>query len=372
MKYVDEYRDPVVAEQLIAGIRRLVREPVSIMEICGGHTHAIFRAGIDQVLAPEIRFLHGPGCPVCVTPIEKIDQVIALARRPGTIIATYGDMLRVPGSESTLLKEKANGARVKMVYSSLDAVQLAAEHPDHEVVFFAVGFETTIPANGFSILRAKALGLSNYSVLCNHVLVPPVIRFLLEDPNVRIDAFIGPGHVGTVVGSGDYEFIVREYGRPVVISGFEPNDILQSVYMILKQRQEGRCAVELQYSRVVKHLGNPKARAVLQEVFEVVDQQYRGIGVIPQSGMAIRRELRDYDASYKFQEWLAVPAARESPACICGEITKGVKEPWECESFGTSCTPDNPIGTCMVSSEGTCAAYYRYQYLKRVAGGVLG
>ncbi|HHY65645.1 MAG TPA: hydrogenase formation protein HypD [Alicyclobacillus sp.] len=372
MKYVDEYRDPVMAEHLIEEIRRLAEEPISIMEICGGHTHAIFRAGIDQVLEPQIRFLHGPGCPVCVTPIEKIDRAIALARRPKTIIATYGDMLRVPGSESTLMKEKAKGAQVKMVYSSLDAVALAEKHPDFEVVFFAVGFETTIPANGFSILRARELGLRNYSVLCNHVLVPPVIRFLLEDPDVQIDAFIGPGHVGTVVGSEDYRFIAEEFGRPVVISGFEPNDILQSVYMILKQRQEGRRQVEIQYSRAVKPEGNVRARAVLNRIFEPVDQEWRGIGTIPRSGMAIREEFRDYDAEFKFQSALTLSPARESPACICGEITKGVKEPWQCESFGTACTPENPIGTCMVSSEGTCAAYYKYQFLKRAAGGMLG
>jgi hydrogenase expression/formation protein HypD len=370
MKFVDEYRDPAVAQKLIAKIHELADEPISIMEICGGHTHAIFRAGIDQVLPPQIRFIHGPGCPVCVTPMEKLDQIMKLARRPNTIIATYGDMMRVPGSESTLLKERAKGAQVKMVYSSLDAVRLAQENPDKEVVFFAVGFETTIPANGFSVLKAKELGLKNYSMLSNHVLVPPIIRYLLNDKVVHLDALIGPGHVGTIVGSADYEFIPKEYNRPVVISGFEPNDLLQSVYMILKQRQENRCEVEVQYSRAVKYEGNPKAKQVVEKLFEVVDQEWRGIGMIPQSGLALRPEFREYDAAYKFQDWLGETKSAESAQCICGEIVKGVKEPWDCPSFGTECTPDNPLGTCMVSTEGTCAAYYRYQYVKRMAGGV--
>ncbi len=372
MKLVDEYRDPAVARYLVEQIRQMGEEPLSIMEICGGHTHAIVRSGIEQVLPPAIRFIHGPGCPVCVTPIAKIDQAIALARRPRTIIATYGDMMRVPGSSSSLLQEKAKGAHVRIVYSSLDAVQLAVENPDSEVVFFAVGFETTIPANGFSVIRAKQLNLTNYSMLGNHVLVPPVIRAVLDDPAVRIDAFIGPGHVSTIVGSRDYEFIPREYHRPVVISGFEPNDILQSLFMILKQRSEGRCEVEVQYSRAVTEYGNRRALDVVKEVFIPAEQEWRGIGLIGDSGMSLREELRAFDAYYKFYEWMRLPPPEEPGECICGQITKGVRQPRECPSFGTKCSPEQPLGACMVSMEGTCAAYYRYRYVAEEAGGAYG
>ncbi len=368
MKYIDEFRNPEVAAALLKEIEKIATEPIHIMEICGGHTHAIFRSGIDQVLPPKVSFIHGPGCPVCVTPMGKINQIINLARRPKTIIATYGDMLRVPGTESTLLKEKANGANVRMVYSSLDALKLAMDHPDHEVVFFAIGFETTIPPNGFSVLKARQSGIKNFSILSNHVLVPPVIKFLLNDPEVKIDAFLGPGHVSTVVGSQDYEFIPRDYGHPVVISGFEPNDILQSVLMILRQRQEGRHEVEVQYKRVVQHQGNEKAQVVIDTIFERIDQEWRGIGVIPGSGMGIRESFREYDAEYKFADWVSNVETSEPETCICGSITKGVKQPWDCPSFGKACTPEHPIGTCMVSSEGTCSAYYRYQYIRKIVG----
>ncbi len=369
MKFVDEYRDPAAARYLLEQIHKLCDAPQRIMEICGGHTHSIVRSGMEQVLPEAIKFVHGPGCPVCVTPIAKIDQAIALARRPRTIIATYGDMVRVPGSSSSLLQEKAKGAHVKIVYSSLDAVRLAVENPDSEVVFFAVGFETTIPANGFSVIRAKQLGLTNFSMLSNHVLVPPVIRAVLDDPDVRIDAFLGPGHVSTIVGSQDYEFIPREYHRPVVISGFEPNDILESLFMILKQRREGRCEVEVQYSRAVTKYGNPRAQDVVKEVFSPVEQEWRGIGAIAESGLSLRKELRAFDAYYKFHDWMPLPRPEEPCECICGEITRGVKEPRECASFGTGCTPERPLGACMVSSEGTCAAYYRYQHVTIQTGG---
>ncbi len=362
MKYIDEFRNPEVSAQLIERIREIADKPINIMEICGGHTHAIFRTGIDQMLPDQVRFLHGPGCPVCVTPMVKIDAAIALARRPGTIIATYGDMVRVPGSESTLLKEKAKGADVRIVYSSLDAVQLAQDHPDKQVVFFAVGFETTMPANGFSVVRARELGLNNYSLLANHVLVPPIIRALLDDPEVKVDAFIGPGHVSTVVGSQDYEFIPREYQRSVAISGFEPNDILQSVYMLLLQKKEGRCEVEVQYKRVVEGAGNKKAQAVVNQVFVVTDQDWRGLGRIPKSGMGIREDLAEYDAERRFANIISGIHSIDDSACICGTITKGLKDPWDCPSFGTVCTPEAPLGTCMVSSEGVCSAYYRYQF----------
>ncbi len=366
MKYVDEYRDAPTAQALITEIKQLVHGPTNIMEICGGHTHAIFHSGIDQVLPPEIRLVHGPGCPVCVTPMAKIDQAITLARRPNTIVATYGDMLRVPGTRSSLMKESAKGAQVKVVYSSLDAVRLAEEHPDQEVVFFAIGFETTIPANGYSIIEAQRCGLKNFSVLGNHVLVPPVIRALLDDPGVQIDAFIGPGHVSTVVGSRDYEFIPREYHRPVVISGFEASDILQSIVMILRQLREGRCAVEVQYTRAVRREGNARAQAVAERVFSVVDQEWRGIGEIPQSGMGIRAELKEYDAAWKFRDLLVETGGREPAGCICGLVVKGVKEPLQCKSFGSACTPERPLGACMVSAEGTCAAYYRYRRAQEI------
>ena len=363
MKFVDEYRDPAAARHWMERIRELCGGPLSIMEICGGHTHAIMRSGIEQVLPPAVKFVHGPGCPVCVTPIAKIDQAIALARRPRTIIATYGDMMRVPGSSSSLLQERAKGAHVRIVYSSLDAVRLAVENPGSEVVFFAVGFETTIPANGFSVMRAKQLGLTNYSMLSNHVLVPPVIRAVLDDPDVRIDAFLGPGHVSTIVGSQDYEFIPAEYRRPVVISGFEPNDILESLFMILKQRREGRCEVEVQYSRAVTKHGNPRALDVVKEVFAPVEQEWRGIGAIAASGLSLREEWRDFDAYARFRDWMPSPRPENTGGCICGDITRGVREPRDCALFGTECAPERPLGACMVSAEGTCAAYYRYQYV---------
>ncbi len=362
MRFVDEYRDPAAAARLLSGIRRLAgAEPLRVMEICGSHTHVIFRTGLDQVLAPAVEFVHGPGCPVCVTPRLRVDQAIALARRPGTIIATYGDMLRVPGRGTSLRREAAKGARVKIVYSSLDAVRLARAHPDAEVVFFAVGFETTTPANGYSILEARRLGLGNFSVLANHVLVPPVIRTLLDDPETRVDAFIGPGHVSTIVGKGDYTFASREYGRPVVISGFEQNDILQAVYMLLRQRAEGRCEVEVQYTRAVRAAGNARARALVERVFTLADQEWRGLGVIPQSGLTIRPEFAAYDAAVKFRALLPQVPSREPAACICARIVKGTAKPFECPSFGTACTPERPLGACMVSSEGTCAAYHRYR-----------
>ncbi len=368
MKYVDEYRDPELSVSFLARIRELAVEPIQVMEICGGHTHAIFRSGIPQVLPESVQFVHGPGCPVCVTPISKIDQAIALARRPNTLIATYGDMLRVPGSQSSLLKERAKGAQVKMVYSSLDAVRLAQNHPDKEVVFFAVGFETTLPANGMSVIRAHELGLNNYSMLSNHVRVPPILRVLLEDPEVKIDAFLGPGHVSTIVGSQDYEFVPTEYHRPVVISGFEVNDILQSVYQILLQRKEGRCEVEVQYARAVKREGNLRARALVEEVFTSVRQEWRGMGWVEDSGLDLRPAWQAYDARVKFADWLPTTVPVEPKACLCGAITKGVRKPWDCPSFGTVCKPENPLGACMVSSEGTCAAYYRYAARQKQEG----
>jgi len=361
MKFVDEYRDPAQAQRLLAAIRRRSAGPMRIMEICGGHTHAIYKSGLDQLLPEGITFLHGPGCPVCVTPALRIDQAIALAEGPGHIVATYGDMLRVPGARGSLRQAQARGADVRIVYSSLDAVDLAARFKDREVVFFGVGFETTAPANGMSILRAARLGLENFSVLGNHVLVPPVLRFLLDAPGTEIDAFIGPGHVGTVVGSQDYAFLPRDYGRPVVIAGFEPNDLLEAVLMLVRQQAEGRCALEVQYRRAVREEGSPVAREVMRQVFEVVDQEWRGIGRIPASGLGIRQEYAAYDALRRYAGELPEESPADVGEYVCGAVVQGAKSPLSCPAFGVGCTPEHPFGPGMVSSEGACAALYHYR-----------
>ena len=370
MPHLNDFRNPDVASHLLARIGKLAREPLRVMEICGGHTHAIFRFGLQQVLPPQIEWLHGPGCPVCVTPVVKFDKAIALAHRPNTIVAAYGDLLRVPGRESTLLRERAEGGDVRVVYSSMDAVSIALQNPHKNVVFFAVGFETTAPANAFSILAAKERHLENFTMLANHVLVPPVIRALLEDSRLKIDAFLGPGHVSAVVGSQEYEFIAREYGRPVVVSGFELNDILQSILMILTQRDEGRCDVEVEYARAVRDAGNAKAKAVIADVFERQDQEWRGLGIIADSGLRIKHELSEYDAEIRFADFLRDISPPPPPkGCICAAILKGQKRPFDCPSFASSCTPERPLGACMVSSEGACAAYYSYRQQPLIQGG---
>ena len=361
MKFVDEFRDAELGQKLAEKIRSVV-EPgrhYKVMEVCGGHTHSIYRYGINDLLPANVELVHGPGCPVCVIPMGRVDDGIAVARQPNVVFTCFGDMMRVPGGTGTLLEAKAAGADVRMVYSPLDALRIAKENPEKEVVFFAVGFETTAPSTALTLMRAKAEGVRNFSVYCNHVTIVPPVRALLESPDLRLDGFIGPGHVSTVVGARPFEFICREYGKPVAISGFEPLDLLQAVYMILKQKAEGRCLVENQYTRVVPYEGNPQALRVMAEVFELRSHfEWRGLGFISQSGLKLSARYQDYDAELRFR----VPGIRvaDPKACQCGEVLKGVIKPWECKVFGTACTPEHPIGTCMVSSEGACAAYYNF------------
>jgi hydrogenase expression/formation protein HypD len=366
VKYVDEFRDPELGRKLSADIRRTVSPDrhYKVMEVCGGHTHTIYRYGIDDLLPPNVELVHGPGCPVCVIPMGRVDDGIALARRPEVIFTCFGDMMRVPGGDGTLLEAKAEGADVRMVYSPLDALRTARENPDREVVFFAIGFETTAPSTALTLMRAKAEGVRNFSCMCNHVTIVPPLRALLESPDLRLDGFIGPGHVSTVVGARPFEFIPAEYGKPVVVSGFEPVDLLQSVQMVLRQLEQGRAQVENQYSRVVPYEGNPRALKVLSEVFTLRPHfEWRGLGFISQSGLRLSDAYADFDAERRWQ----VPGVRiaDPKACQCGEVLKGVIKPWECKVFGTACTPDRPIGTCMVSSEGACAAYYNFGRLTR-------
>jgi len=366
MKYVDEYRSAELARGLAAEIASLVRprETVRIMEVCGGHTHAIYRHGLEDLLPPEVELVHGPGCPVCVIPMGRVDDAIAVAEQPGVTLATFGDMMRVPGGRGSLLEAKARGADVRMVYSPLDALSLAAKLPDRTVVFFAIGFETTAPATAVTLLRASAAATPNFAVFCNHVTIEPPLRAILETPGLRVDAFIGPGHVSTVIGTDAYGFIPREYGRPVVVSAFEPVDLLQSIAMLLRQRAEGRCEVENQYTRVVRREGNAMALAAIAETMELRDDfEWRGLGTIPRSALRIRPAFAAWDA----EELYTLPGARiEDPkACRCGEVLTGQIKPWECGVFGTACTPERPLGTCMVSSEGACAAFYAYGRLRR-------
>lgn len=366
MRFVDEYRDPALARRLAAEIARLVTpgETVRIMEVCGGHTHTIYRHGLEDLLPPEVELVHGPGCPVCVIPMGRVDDAIAIAETEGVVLATFGDMLRVPGSRGSLLDAQARGADVRMVYSPLDALALARREPDRHVCFFAIGFETTAPATAVTLLRAQAEGVRTFSVFCNHVLIEPPLRAILETPGLRVDAFIGPGHVSSVIGSDAYRFIPEEYGRPVVVSAFEPIDLLQSIAMLLRQRLEGRCEVENEYTRVVRPEGNPRALAAIAATMERrADFEWRGLGVLPASALRVRDELAAFDAERLF----ALPGARvEDPkACRCGDVLTGRIKPWECGVFGTACTPERPLGTCMVSSEGACAAYFSYGRLRR-------
>lgn len=366
MKYVDEYRDPALARGLAAEIASLATpgEVVRVMEVCGGHTHAIYRHGLEELLPPEVELVHGPGCPVCVIPAGRVDDAIALAEDTGVTLATFGDMLRVPGGNGSLLEAAARGADVRMVYSPLDALELARREPERHVCFFAIGFETTAPATAVTLLRAAAEETPNFSVFCNHVLIEPPLRAILETPGLRVDAFIGPGHVSSVIGTDAYRFIPAEYGRPVVVSAFEPVDLLQSIALILRQRAEARCEVENQYTRVVRPEGNERAlRAIADTMEPREDFEWRGLGVLPWSALRIRDELAAFDAERLFE----VPGARiEDPkACRCGEVLTGQIKPWECGVFGTACTPERPLGTCMVSSEGACAAYFSYGRLRR-------
>ncbi|GAB4354993.1 MAG: hydrogenase formation protein HypD [Gammaproteobacteria bacterium] len=375
MKYIDEYRDGTLARQIAAEIAREARPDRSyhLMEFCGGHTHAIFRYGIPDLLPENVRMVHGPGCPVCVLPVGRIDNAIQLARDEGVTLCTYGDMLRVPGSERTsLLKAKAQGADIRMVYSSADALKIAQENPDKRVVFFAIGFETTTPPTAVALKQARALGLKNFFVFCNHVLTPSAISSILESEQVRelgtvpLDGFIGPAHVSTVIGSRPYEYFAEEYQRPVVIAGFEPLDVLQAIRMLVRQLNEGRAEVENEFSRAVTREGNLKAQRLVAECFELRRVfEWRGLGLVPYSGLRIKKEFAAWDAERHF----AIPQIKvaDNRACECGAILRGMKKPQECKLFGTVCTPENPMGSCMVSSEGACAAYYSYGRYKESA-----
>jgi hydrogenase expression/formation protein HypD len=361
VRFVDEYRDAELGRALSAQILSLV-EPgrhYQLMEVCGGHTHSIYKYGVDDLLPENVELVHGPGCPVCVIPMGRVDDGMAIADRDGVIFTCFGDMMRVPGSERTLLEAKAAGADIRMVYSPLDALRIAKANPDREVVFFAIGFETTAPSTALTLKRAKAEGISNFFCMCNHVTIVPPLRALLDSPDLRLDGFIGPGHVSTIVGVRPFEFIPADYGRPLVTSGFEPLDILQSIEMILTQLAEGRCQVENQYRRVVPYEGNLPALEVMAEVFELRPHfEWRGLGFITQSALKLSDAYADFDAELRYE----VPGVRvaDPKACQCGEVLKGVIKPWECKVFGTACTPEHAIGTCMVSPEGACAAYYNY------------
>jgi hydrogenase expression/formation protein HypD len=359
LKFVDEYRDAKAAHELANRIKAIVSKPWTIMEICGGQTHAIVRFGIDGLLPPEITLVHGPGCPVCVTAVELIEKAIEIASNPDVIFCSFGDMLRVPGSRCDLLSVKAAGGDVRIVYSPLDALKLATEHPDKQVVFFAVGFETTAPANGMAVYQAHRLGVRNFSLLVSHVLVPPAMEAILGSPHNQVQGFLAAGHVCTVMGYHEYEPIAAKYKTPIVVTGFEPLDILQGILMCVTQLEQGRYEVENPYSRVVTREGNIPAQKLLSDVFEVVDRKWRGIGEIKDSGLALRGEYRQYDAEQRFG--LADRKIEESPECISGLILQGIKKPHDCPAFGTRCTPEHPLGATMVSSEGACAAYYRYR-----------
>jgi hydrogenase expression/formation protein HypD len=361
VRFVQEFRDGELGRAVAAQICATA-DPgrhYKLMEVCGGHTHAIYRHGIDQLLPENIELVHGPGCPVCVIPMGRVDDAIAIAREPGVILTCFGDMLRVPGSEGSLLDAKAQGAQVRVVYSPLDALRIAEQNPEAEVVFLAIGFETTAPSTALTLRRASSAGVGNFSVLCNHVTIVPPLRALLESPDLRLDGFIGPGHVCTVVGARPFQFIAAGYGKPVVISGFEPLDVLQSIQMILAQLRAGLAEVEVQYSRVVPFEGNPRALAALSEVFVLRPHfEWRGLGFISQSALALSERFATFDAERRFR----LPGVRvaDPKACQCGEVLKGVIKPWQCKVFGTACTPDHAIGTCMVSPEGACAAYYEF------------
>ena len=358
MKYVTEYRDARLVRAALDELRRIVTRPWVLMEICGGQTHAIVRYGLDELLPPEIELVHGPGCPVCVTPLELIDRALAIASRPNVIFTSYGDMLRVPGSGCDLFSVRAAGGDVRVVYSPLDAVKIAQQNPDTQVVFFAIGFETTAPANAMSVLQAQALGLTNYGVLVSHVCVPPAMRAILGSPHNRVQGFLAAGHVCTVMGYWEYPPIAKQSGVPIVVTGFEPVDIAQGILMAVKQLEAGRAEAENAYPRSATFEGNRPAQAVINRVFEPCDRKWRGVGMIPMSGWRLRAEFADFDAERRFEVGAIQP--EESPLCLAGQILQGLKKPQHCPAFGTLCTPERPLGATMVSSEGACAAYYRY------------
>lgn len=365
MKFVDEFRDPAAARALVKSITELARGgDYTFMEVCGGHTHTIYRHGLEHVLPETIELVHGPGCPVCVIPMGRVDDAIFLAEQDGVIFATFGDMMRVPGSRGSLLEARARGADVRFVYSPLDALRLALDNPSRHVVFFAVGFETTAPSTAVTLVRAKALGVANFSVFANHVTIVPPITAILDSPDLRLSGFIGPGHVSAVIGIRPYGFVAEDYGKPLVVAGFEPLDILASVHMLLQQITEGRCEVENQYSRIVRPEGNPEALALMAQTMELRPQfEWRGLGTLPRSALRVHRDYAQWDAEERF----SLPGVRvaDPKACQCGEVLRGVLKPWDCRVFGTACTPQTPIGTCMVSPEGACAAYYNFGRLHR-------
>ncbi len=371
MKYVDEFRDGQKARVLIKEIESLVstmtmppERPIYIMEVCGGHTHSIFRYGLEGMLPKEIELIHGPGCPVCVLPMGRVDDCVSIAENPKVIFATFGDAMRVPGSKKSLLQAKAEGTDVRMVYSPMDALTLARKNPGREVVFFGLGFETTMPSTALTILQAEAEGIENFSVFCNHITIVPTIKAILDSPGLQLDGFLGPGHVSMVIGTAPYEFIAKFYNKPMVVAGFEPLDILQSIWMVLKQIKEGRSEIENQYARIVPDGGNAAALQAVSKVYELRQFfEWRGLGSIDHSGVKLRDEYARYDAEQKF----AIPNLKiaDPKSCQCGEVLKGVIKPWQCKVFGSACTPEKPLGALMVSSEGACAAYYQYGGVKR-------
>ncbi len=364
MKFLSEYRDPELARSYLDEIKRTVTRPWTIMEICGGQTHSLVKNGLLSLLPNEITMVHGPGCPVCVTPLHLIDKAVYLAEEKDVILCSFGDMLRVPGSQRSLLQAKANGADVRILYSPLEAVRLAQENPDRQVVFFAVGFETTAPANALSVLHAQRAGLTNYAILASHVLVPPAMRAVLDDDHNIIQGFLAAGHVCAIMGIDAYYPIVDKYQLPVVVTGFEPVNLLQGILMTVRQLEQGRCDVENQYKRIVRPEGNLAAQQVIEQVFRVTDREWRGIGTIPQSGYEVKTELADYDANVKFA--VNIEHAEESKECIAGLVLKGQRKPHQCSQFGKACTPSTPLGAPMVSSEGACAAYYHYAEAQEV------
>jgi hydrogenase expression/formation protein HypD len=358
MKYLDEYRSEELAQKVVGEIRRIVTKPWVLMEVCGGQTHTIVKYGIDHMIPPEVELVHGPGCPVCVTSLEMIDKAHAIARRPNVIFTSFGDMLRVPGSESDLLVLKSRGADIRVVYSPIDALKIARANPDKKVVFFAIGFETTAPGNAMAVWQARKQGIKNFSVLVSHVLVPPAIASILQSPFNRVQGFLGPGHVCTVMGYREYEPIAERFHVPIVITGFEPLDILEGVLMTVRQLEQGKWDVENQYPRVVQREGNLMAQDLVNQVFEIGDRKWRGVGSIPKSGYKLRYEFRDHDAERIFE--VEEIDTKEPEICISGLVLRGVKKPHDCPAFGTLCNPEHPLGATMVSAEGACAAYYAY------------
>lgn len=358
MKFLTEYRNPELAQSYLDEIKKTVTRPWTIMEVCGGQTHGLVKNGILDMLPKEINMVHGPGCPVCVTPLNLIDKSVYLAESKGVILCTFGDMIRVPGSEKSLLEAKANGADIRILYSPLEAVKIAQQNPDRQVVFFAVGFETTAPANALSVIYAHRIGLENYSILASHVLVPPAMEAVMSDEESRVQAFLAAGHVCTIMGTLEYYPLVERFKVPIVITGFEPVDLLQGILMTVKQLENGEAKVENQYSRMVKEEGNPLAQDTIYEVFYVTDRSWRGMEVIPLSGYEVKQKYEAFDAKKKFN--INIVEVPENPECIAGEIMKGIKKPFECSNFGKKCKPENPLGAPMVSSEGACAAYYHF------------